>query len=151
MAAQVTMLTSRAGILIKRAFTFVEVIVALAVVSISLLALLKLNLLSINIADRAQLTSRAVFLAEQKIAEALAKGYPPRGAESGTEQNAGVTLNWHVDIADAALPQLRLSNVRDLRKITVEVGWKSGSSRSGNSIRMSTYVSKKSFNENQPG
>jgi Tfp pilus assembly protein PilV len=51
------------------AFTFVEVTVALAIASISLLTLLKLNLLSIRLSDRAQITTQAVLLANEKIAD----------------------------------------------------------------------------------
>ena len=54
-----------------KAFTFIEVIVALTVVSISLLALLRLHLISIRMTETAEITSQAVFLADQKLAEKL--------------------------------------------------------------------------------
>ena len=103
MAARDTTLTLKAGTLMSehttgskagwttkrgkraRAFTFVEVIVALAIASISLLTLLKLNLLSIRLVDRAQITTQAVLLADEKIAETLAVGYPDEGRESGKD------------------------------------------------------------------
>ena len=55
-------------------FTLVEVIVALVIVSISLLGLIRLHLISISMADSAEMTSQAVLLAEEKIAETLALG-----------------------------------------------------------------------------
>ena len=74
---------------IPTGFTFVEVIVALAIVSISLLGLIRLHLISIRMVEAAEVTSQAVLLAEEKIAEALALGYPKEGTKSGTvERNA---------------------------------------------------------------
>ena len=64
-------------------FTLVEVIVALVIVSISLLGLIRLHLISISMADAAEMTSQAVLLAEEKIAETLALGYPKEGTASG--------------------------------------------------------------------
>ena len=54
-----------------RAFTFVEVVVALTIVSISLLALLRLHLISIRAVSKAQVKTQAVFLANEKIAEKI--------------------------------------------------------------------------------
>ena len=45
----------------RKAFTLVEVIVALVIVSISLLGLIRLHLISISMADAAEITSQAVL------------------------------------------------------------------------------------------
>ncbi len=79
-------------------FTFVEVVVALAIVSISLLALIKLHLVSIRLAETARITSNAVFLADQKIAETLALGYPKEGANCGTVEENAVCLHWQTEV-----------------------------------------------------
>ncbi len=126
-------------------FTFIEVLIALAVVSIALLALLRLCLLSIKIADKAQITSQAVFLAEEKITQTLAVDYPKKGSDSGTVQNNGVLFDWNVKIAEAHLPELDEPHVEGLRKISVDVSWKQTIGR--NHLQMSTYVADKTYHE----
>ncbi len=121
-----------------RAFTFVEVIVALAIASISLLTLLKLNLLSIGLVDRAQITTQAVLLANEKIAETLAAGYSEPGRESGTVERNGTKLTWHARVEDVQLPQLEESHITGQRRVVVDVNWKRGAP--GKRVRMSTCV-----------
>ncbi len=156
MAARKIMLTLKAGIsMIKHktgsknrrpmtnreragAFTFIEVIIALAIVSISLGALLRLHLISINMVDKAQVTSQAVLLADEKIAETLAAGYPEEGTNSGTVEKNGLTLSWQTEVTDLQLPQLDEKKITGLRKILVDVSWKRGIGRK--QLQMSTYV-----------
>ncbi len=156
MAARATTLTLKAGTLMNEhttgskagwttnsgkrvgAFTFVEVIIALAIASISLLTLLKLNLLSIRMVDKAQITTQAVLLADEKIAETLAAGYPDRGRESGTVEKNGLTLKWQAEVADLQLPRLDDAHVTGLRKVVVDVTWKQGTA--DKQLQMSTYV-----------
>ena len=128
-----------------RAFTFVEVIVALTIVSISLLALLKLHIISISMAEAAEITSRAVFLANEKIAETLAVGYPKEGADSGTVEENGVTLNWQTEVTDLHLSQLDEADITGLRRIFVDVNWKRSVGRKR--LQMVTYVADRKFNE----
>ena len=121
-----------------KAFTLVEVIVALVIVSISLLGLIRLHLISISMADGAEITSQAVLLAEEKIAETLAQGYPKEGTNSGTVEKNAYNLHWQTEVAGLQSPQLAEADITGLRKICVEVGWKQGSG--SKSLQMSTYV-----------
>jgi len=121
-----------------RAFTFVEVVVALSIVSISLLALLRLHIISISMVDKAQITSQAVLLANEKIAETVAAGYPEEGTNSGTMEKNGLMLNWQTEVTDLRLPQLDKVHITGLRKILVDISWKQGVSRK--QLQMSTYV-----------
>ena len=120
------------------AFTFVEVLVALAIASISLLTLLRLHLLSMRMVDRAKITTQAVLLAEEKVAETLAGGYPDLASKSGTVEKNGLRLNWRAEVADLQLPQLGETHVAGLRRIVVDVNWKQGAARK--QLQMSTYV-----------
>lgn len=144
MAAQKIALTSKAGISMTknhidiknnltaitqiqtRAFTFIEVIVALVIVSISLLTLLKLHLVSIRMVDKAEITSQAVFLANAKIAEAHACGYPDVGTNYGTVEKNNLTLHWQTEVTDLHLPQLEQAQIGGLRKVLVDISWKQG-------------------------
>ncbi len=121
-----------------RAFTFIEVIVALAIVSISLLALLRLHIISISMVDKAEITSHAVFLANEKIAETLATGYPKEGTNSGTVEKNALCLDWKTEVTDLKLSQLEKAGIAGLRKISVVVNWKQGPG--SKHLQMSTYV-----------
>jgi len=120
------------------AFTFVEVIVALAIVAISLLVLLKLHLLSITMAETAQTTSYAVLLADEKIAEILALGYPQVGTSSGTVERNSQSFHWRTDVTDFTLLESTGINIDGLRKIAVDVSWQHGIGRKH--LKMSTCV-----------
>lgn len=155
MAAQETMLTSRGGTLIRNsqdarrktqnAFTFIEVLIALSVVSIALLAMLRLHLLTIRIADQARVTSQAIFLAQEKIAQTLAQGYPKAETSSGTVADNGVSLDWQVEVTDLRLPELGVAGSDGLRKILVAVSWKQRPGRK--CVQMTTYVAKRDYIE----
>ena len=122
----------------KPGFTLVEVIVALVIVSISLLGLIRLHLISISMADAAEMTSQAVLVAEEKIAETLAQGYPNEGTVSGVVEKNTHSLHWQTEVAGLQSPQLVEADITGLRKISVEVGFKQGSN--SKSLQMSTYV-----------
>lgn len=128
-----------------KGFTFVEVMVALVIVSLSLLALLRLHLISINMADTAQMTSRAIFLADEKIAETLAVGYPKEGTNCGTVEKNGVSFNWKTEVTGLQSPQLDEADITGLRRILVDVSWKRGIGRKH--VHISTYVADRSCNE----
>jgi len=121
-----------------RAFTFVEVMVALVIVSISLAALIRLHIISINMTDAAEITSQAIFLAEEKIEETLALGYPKEGASSGTVEKKGLAFNWQTEVTELRRPQSAEADVTGLREILVDVSWRQGTGRKN--LQMSTYI-----------
>jgi type II secretion system protein I len=118
----------------RSAFTFIEAAVALAIVSICLLTLLALQTTSINLADAAHQKTQAALLAEQKMAEILALGYPQQGTDSGVEQTG---FKWQTEIADAEPPALQ-TDITGLRKVTVYVVWNRGSAVKN--LRISSYI-----------
>jgi type II secretion system protein I len=128
-----------------KAFTFIEVIVALAIVSISLLALLRLHLMSIRMTETAEITSQAVFLAGEKMAEKMALGYPEKESDAGTIEKNGLSMYWQTEITDLQLPLLDRANITGLRKVLVDVSWKQGTSHKH--LQMSTYVADWKLNE----
>lgn len=129
---------------LKRAFTFIEVMVALAIVSISLLVLLRLQLMSIKMAEKAEVTCQAVFLAEEKLAEILGQGFPQEGATSGEIERNGIIFKCHTEVAansvEGDLQQLQKEKIFGLRKISVDISCNQGL---GRSVQMSTYVAER--------
>jgi prepilin-type N-terminal cleavage/methylation domain-containing protein len=121
----------------RRAFTFVEVIVALLIVSISLVTLTKLNLVSITIADRAEATSKAALLAQQKIAEILASGYPDIQTQSGITEEDSLALQWQTSVTKMNLP-IPDNAIKRLRKVSVDISWEQGTAK--RNLKISTCV-----------
>ena len=127
------------------AFSFVEVLITLAIVSILLLEFLRLHLINITMTGAAEITSKAVLLANEKIAETLAAGFPSEGTNSGTVEDDGLTLNWKTQVTDLHLPPLDEAGVKGLRKVLVHVSWTYGVHRKH--LQMLTYVGDRRINE----
>lgn len=130
-------------------FTLIEVLVALAVAAIALAALLNLQLVSMHVADKAEGLTQAVFVAQEKLAEAVSGGSPAVGVTSGTAEAGGEWFDWRMEVTEAPLPPLataqnagpssRPTLGRDrLRQLTVEVFWQKGPGRK--QIALTTLV-----------
>ena len=122
----------------KSAFTFIEVLVALVIVAISLVALIRLHLISIRMTETAEITSKAVFLANDKIAEVLALGYPEEGTNSGSVEENTLCLHWRTEVTDIEPSRLGEMDTPGLRRIYVDVSWEQGIR--WKHLQMSTYV-----------
>ena len=114
----------------RRAFTLLEVLIALSVCSISLLALLKLHIVSSALADTAELTSQAVLIGDGKISEALAEGYPQLGVTTGIIEHENTSFQWRREVTQAYPNQFGNLNTallnNGIRKISVNIKWKTG-------------------------
>lgn len=113
----------------KRAFTLIEVLIALAILAIAAVALLQLQVASIKLSDRASRQTRAALLAQARLAEATAEGFPEIGGSAGGfagEENAG--FRWETMVEEARDPALEDAGVRGLRRLAVTVRWNDGES-----------------------
>ncbi len=128
------------------AFTLIEVIAALAIVSIALLGLLHLHLVSIRMSDTAQTMSMAVLLAQEKIAETACGQPVPAGTQSGTAEANGSRLTWRTEVTnvDPLAPYGLGSSLQQLR---VDVVWHEGSG--ARSVQMTTYIADNRLHEKQ--
>jgi prepilin-type N-terminal cleavage/methylation domain-containing protein len=146
MEAQKTTPTLKAGISMSsnhtkpktRAFTFIEVIIALAVLSISLLGLIRLQLININLTESAEITSQATLLAQQKIAEVSAAGFANKLSDRGTVKKNALSFNWQTQVTDIHLPKLNDTQITGLKKISVDINWQQGLGKKH--LQMETYI-----------
>ena len=129
----------------RPAFTFLEVLIALAVAAIAVLGLLRLHLISITTAEAGQATSQAVFLAQEKIAEAVAPGYPRQGTHSGAVERNGLNFAWQTNITNVSSQDVRGLALKNLRRIETRVTWQQGN-RPQN-VQMTTYVANGTIDE----
>jgi type II secretion system protein I len=120
-----------------QAFTLLEALVALAIIGIALAGLLRLHLSSLALVERSTATERAGALAENRLAETLAGGYPELGSDAGVEQAGPLTLQWRRNIVEYR-PPATASDKLPLRRVDVEVSWQEG--RSPRSVRLSAAV-----------
>jgi len=121
-----------------KGFTFIEVLVALAIASIALVGLLKLHLLSLAAADAAGELSQAVFLAQERIAEASALDRPKQGMRAGVVERNGLEFAWKTEITDASALDVRNLALKGLRQIRTTVTWQRGGDRK--STQVTTYI-----------
>jgi general secretion pathway protein I len=129
-----------------KGFTLIEVVAALAIVSIALLGLLRLHLISISTADKAQTVAQAALLAQERMAEVLCCGYPPVGTQSGVAEAEGSQFTWRTEVTEARSgPGQSGLNLSGLRKLSVDVAWRKGTGHKH--VRMITYVAQSGIHE----
>ena len=107
-------------------FTFIEVLAALAIIAIALVALLRLHLISIRSTQRSDTLTRAGLLAQEKMAQLVAEGYPPIGSQDGSVSQGELDLSWQTDVREFQLPDYKLEAPFKLREVSVNVSWKNG-------------------------
>lgn len=119
------------------AFTFAEVLIALAVVSVSFLALIRLQLTSMKISERCGKTAQAILLANEKISELFVCGKSVSENSGRTEKN-GTVFFWKRDLSKTKVAELEDVAADDLQKVVVTVEWFDGSSR--RSVQLSSLM-----------
>jgi len=130
----------------SKGFSLIEVVAALAIVSIALLGLLRLHLISMSTADKAQAVAQAALVAQERVAEVLCAGYPQVGVKSGVVETDGSEFTWRTEVAEAhSQPGHSGLNLSGLRKLSVDVAWQKGAGEKH--IRMITYVAESGIHE----
>ncbi len=89
-------------------FSLLEVVIALAVVSIALLALSRTGGSAPARYTDLQQRTLALWVADNAMAEIrLTEGFPQPGARFGQERMAGVDWSWQAEISQSAEPNIR--------------------------------------------
>ena len=93
-------------------FTLVEVLVALAIVAIALMAALRAAGQGTSAASELRLRLFASWVAENRIAEHRARGdWLPLGIARGTQRQGGVELAWREEVIATPHPGFRRVDV----------------------------------------
>jgi general secretion pathway protein I len=110
-------------------FTLLEVLVAVAIVAIALVAFMGLHLRSLDATIRAQDLTTAVLLAQGKIA-AMGE-FPDTGAEQGTFEGPELgRFQWATAVTEHTLDALSAGGQAvTVRRLEVTVSWADGQQR----------------------
>ncbi|MHB8912503.1 MAG: type II secretion system minor pseudopilin GspI [Lysobacter sp.] len=101
------------GASLRGGFTLIEVLVALAIVSIALMAALRAAGQGTSNVDALRARLLAGWVAENVLAEQRARGdWPPLGIGRGTQRQGGIEFAWREEVI--ATPNARFRRV-DLR------------------------------------
>lgn len=111
-------------------FTLLEVMIALAIVAISLVSLLALGNRSIEVNGRLQHLTRATLLAQGKMTEAELAGSGGLDASEGAFEAPNDGYRWRVDYQDTPLATVEM--------VTVTVAW--GDERKGEMVDLASFL-----------
>jgi len=102
----------------KEGFTLLEVMIAVAILSLVAVAFLGAQASSIRLVDESVQISMATLLAKERMAELESRGFPEPGSNSGTFGDAFPSYRWEQTISTTDIP--------DIRKAVVRVLWMEG-------------------------
>lgn len=92
----------------KNGFTLLETLVALAILSISLAAVMRATAAGINHAGAMRMRVLADWVAQDRLAQHAARGnFLPIGVQNGEETQAGIRLLWKEEIGATPNPAFR--------------------------------------------
>ena len=123
-----------------RAFTLIEVLLALAVTVIGLVPLLHLLTASILMSDSAWNLSQATMIGNARLAEIISHNDIKIGTDKGSVEcrEKEIVFDWQSKVTEAYIEELQETNPTGLRKVTVTVMWPEGQSQK--QISLTTFV-----------
>ena len=113
-------------------FTLLEVMIALAILSLVAVAFLRAQASSIHLVDEASQISVATLLAREKMAELESAGFPEPGKKSGPGGEAVPHLRWEQIVSS--------TEILNLRKAVIRVLWMEGTRE--RTLELTTYFAK---------
>ena len=114
-----------------KGFTLLEVMVALAVLSIALVVLFSQQATSISRGNEARIITKAGLLAQERMAGLLVEGRLSMGTEEGEVKDSIPPFKWRQLVEEGSM--------EGMKKLTIVVLWKEGERE--REVRFVTYVS----------
>lgn len=99
-------------------FSLLEVLVALAVLAVALLALVRAVSQSTAVAERLNERTLALIVAQNLVAEVrLREPWPALGLRDGRSEMGRLRFAWRVGVSDTPQPELRRIDVQVFRDV----------------------------------
>ncbi len=114
----------------QKGFTLLEVMVSLAIISITFPIMLSLLHDQVGVHISSERVTIGVLLAQEKIVETELNGIPPLGQTRGSFGVQYPAYRWEQEIRDTVIEKVR--------EVLVRVRW--GSSEKQDSVTLTTYV-----------
>ena len=114
----------------QQGFTLLEVMVALAILAITLVVIFSQQATSIDWGNEARIITKATLLAQERMTGVLAQDSLSIGEEGGEVQEAIPAFQWKTIVEE--------SETEGMKKITVLVLWMEGDRE--RDLRLVTYV-----------
>jgi general secretion pathway protein I len=113
----------------EQGFTLLEVMIALAIVGTTLIAMLSLGNRTIASNDHLQKMTQATLLAQEKMTE-IERSAQDLGETNGSFSEPFAEFSWQVGFASTPLPQVQ--------QVTVTVHW--GSSKQNEMVDLTSFI-----------
>ena len=130
----------------NRAFTMVEVLLALSITLIGLVPILHLLTKSIVMIDSAWCLSEATIIGNSKLAEVMSEHSPEINRESGSIESANTStvFDWEVNAVGACNKEFDKMGLAGLCRIDITIHWDEGLRQK--QLSFTTYLSPEELN-----
>jgi len=103
-------------------FTLMEVMIAMAILAIALVAVFQLQSQSISMSTDSRFMTTAALLAQSKMVEAEAGSTLANHKEDGDFGPDYPQYTWHLEVGDTQLPQFKKIEVTVINKVFIKGG-----------------------------
>jgi general secretion pathway protein I len=103
-------------------FTLMEVMIAMAILAIALVAVFQLQSQSISMSTDSRFMTTAALLAQSKMVEAEAGSTLADHSEDGDFGPDYPQYTWHLEVGDTQLPQFKKIEVTVINKLFISGG-----------------------------
>ena len=103
-------------------FTLLEVMIAMAILAIALVAIFQLQSQSISMSTDSRFMTTAALLAQSKMVEAEAGSSLVSHKEDGDFGPDYPQYTWHLEVGDTQLPQFKKIEVTVINKVFIKGG-----------------------------
>ncbi len=122
----------------SKGFTLLEVMIALAIIAVSLVVILHSQTLGMSLANRSRDLSVASFLAQKRMEEIEMQGFPELGEKEGIVDENYPGFSYRQVVSPG---EFSGKSLEGLRKITVTISWLDGSEKQSREII--SYIAKR--------